>query len=203
MTALARTALGLGVLAALGVPAAAWIDTLVFADGVERLKPPDPVEVRAEVATWPPERRESTAAKRLLAAADRAEAYAAEETRWGAVVAGVLTEAQRREGLAKADRATPDASAPSGDRPGDAAMTALARILLDRYGYAEGERAAAPADDPWAGIDRQTRAAAVRALAEGGGLEPEQAHVILRVTLELLRAEEVHAQATREMATGG
>ncbi len=116
---------------------------------------------------------------------EEASGLVAAEEAWSRTVAGVLTDAERRDGLAAIDTVPPAPDlGPKG--PVEPDIDALARDLLDRHGYAVATPPTPAEQDPWGGVTRRDRARAARAVVRAGSLDDARAHALLAATLHVL-----------------
>ncbi len=131
----------------------------------------------------------------LLDAATRA---SAREAAWGRNVAGLLTAAEREEGVARA------ASLPPIPATGLASLLepevrVLVVAIQAGYGPATAPLARAPLLDPWNRVDRRSRARALLALVQAGLLDPERAAMVLGTTFDLLEAQRERGEIEAEL----
>ena len=137
----------------------------------------------------------SASVQTLLDAATRA---SAKEAAWGRNVAGLLTAAEREEGLTRAASLPP---IPATGLPTllEPEVLALVIAIQARYGPATAPLAHAPLLDAWNRVDRRSRARALLALVQAGSLEPERAAMALGTTLDLLEAQHQRSQIETEL----
>lgn len=138
----------------------------------------------------------------LAALLDEAAAAEAREGEWNVLVAEVLDPDQRKQALAL----EPDLAAvpPNGDmRFVEPELPALAEALLRAHGLGEPELPAMPLRDPWPGVDRRRRARGLLALVQAApsesGLRPEQAQILLRITLDAMEVQVERARIERAL----
>ena len=137
----------------------------------------------------------------LAALLDDAAAAEAREGEWNVLVAEVLDPDQRQKALALEPGLPP--VPPNGDmRFVEPELPALAEVLLRAHGLGEPELPAMPLRDPWPGVDRRRRARGLLALAQAPpeeGLRPEQAQILLRITLDAMEVQVERARIERAL----
>jgi hypothetical protein len=154
------------------------------------------LRARMSVASLPPETR---------ALVEEAEAATARERAWSLIVGGLLSPAERVEGLARAQSEPVVLGRPG--RLLEPELPVLVDALLARYGPTVAPIPAPPLDDDWPMIDRRTRIRVLLALVHGPGLDDERAAIVLAATLDLLatqaRRTEVEALLAEVEMAGG
>ncbi len=148
-------------------------------------------ELRAAIplASMPPDLRADVA---------EAEAAARRERDWSLLVGGLLSTAERADGLARA-AAEPLVLGPPG-RSLEPELPVLIDAIHARYGPATAPIPAAPLRDDWPMIDRRARASCLLALLRGPGLDADRAAVLLAATLDLLATQARRAELEERFA---
>ncbi len=166
-----------------------WVLEVLDGQRAGRASPQGPGDVRKRLSLLPSDAGETPAVARLHAALARDEELMRIESDWNRAVAGLLTDPQRAQAVALADLRSPTPPPPFEAPEADGDVVAVARAIIERYGYDEREPPKTPAKDRWPGADRRTRARGLVALVRGPGLEAEVAHNLLAVTLSFLDAQ--------------
>lgn len=166
-----------------------WMSGRIQDLRMARSAPVQVESVRQKLALLPKDAQNSPAVQQLQEAL-RVDGQLREgEQRWSRGIATLLSDAQREEGLAKADLLAPSPPPPLEATGVDGDVSHLATLLLERYGYPTGDMPEVPARDPWVGVDRRSRTRMLVALAEQNALQPEQARQISLLTLQLLEEQ--------------
>lgn len=156
---------------------------------VQQARAPSGWEVRARLAELPRTDAPDATLQALMVAVTYDASLEDEDQIWSRQVAGLLTGPERARAVTLAARDFPRRAPPPEAPDVDGDVVALARTLLDTYGYVELPVAEPPAIDSWPGVDRQTRARGIEALAREHALSPEAAHALLAATLAFLDAQ--------------
>jgi hypothetical protein len=136
---------------------------------------------------------------KIAAMLDALSRTAVEERAWERTVGGLLTPAERTEGLARASSLPPSPPATPGSIV-EPELVALLDALQSRYGSRTAPPPPVPAIDNWPLVDRRSRAMALRALLLGPGLDEERAAQILTATLDLLTSQRMRYSLEDELA---
>lgn len=166
---------------------------------VQQARAPSGWEVRHRLTELPAADVPDAPLRALLARVAYDAALEDEDQLWSRRVARLLSDDERERAAALADRRRPTSPPPPEAPDVDGDVVALARTLLDVYGYVETPLPLASEIDRWAGVDRQTRARGIEALARAHALTPETAHGILSATIAFLDAQRVRGQNERAM----
>ncbi len=142
--------------------------------------------VRRKIGMLPEPMRRQTVVRDLSLALDLDAALAKKEQVWNGIVAAQLTDPERARATAGARLDKPSPPPPAESPSSDGDILALARALLERYGWVPTTLPLPPELDPWQGADRRTRARGILSLVNGDGIAPDRAQVILAATLDFL-----------------
>jgi hypothetical protein len=122
------------------------------------------------------------------AALDEGRRLMEREERWSALIASLLTPAQRKTGLELA-RALPPVPPRHRQDEAEPELVALVAKLMDKYGYLPVRVPDPEKADDWLGAGRADRARAVLALADTPDLDADVAREILVATVDVVLAQ--------------
>lgn len=166
---------------------------------VQQARAPAGWEVRQRLARLPATAAPDATLRALLARVAYDAALEDEDQLWSRRVARLLSDDERARAASLVVRDRPTSPPPPEAPFVDGDIVALARTLLDVYGYVETPVPPATEIDRWPGVDRQSRARGIEALAREHGLAPETAHAILAATIAFLDAQTVRGQNEQAM----
>ena len=194
-----RALLGICLLIGWAVFVVPWLGARIREGRATRAAPPAPMEVEARLALLPAAELAAAPVQQLQPILARAQVLAEAEGEWSRIMASALTQAERQRAVEIADLESPTVPPPFEAPEVDADVIALARVLLDRYGFVDGPAPVAPGQDLWPGADRRARTRGIHALAVRKELSEDAAHVILIATLAFLDQQVERAHTLEQM----